>query len=156
MRGQGQRKIETVLHVASPHVKCVMSCVTVIFLLPMLSIRNIRSILNLIVIPQMLCILCNVKSVVYSMWVALTRRLGLDLTTTRRAIVSLLVALREYPRMIFSGILQGRIVIGFSRIILIIDQLNGNGRRLESFWQYKLEIFAPRVRKHEDSAEDTL
>ena len=104
----------------------------------------------------MLCILCNVKSVVYSMWVALTRRLGLDLTTTRRAIVSLLGALRVYPRMIVSGILQGRIVIGFSRIILIIDQPNDNGRRRESFWQYKLETFAPRVRKHEDSAEDTL
>ena len=28
--------------------------------------------------------------------------------------------------------------------VIIIDRLNGNGRIRESFWQYKLETFAPR------------
>ena len=27
--------------------------------------------------------------------------------------------------------------------VIIIDRLNGNGRQRESFWQYKLETFAP-------------
>ena len=44
----------------------------------------------------MLCILLKVKSVVYSMWVALVRRLGLGLINTKRAIVSLSGALRVF------------------------------------------------------------
>ena len=94
----------------------------------------------------MLCILWNVKYVVYSMWVALARRLGLGLITTRRAIVSLSGALRVYLRLIFFRHFAGKDHHGFLEDIkvIIIDRLNGNGRIRESFWQYKLETFAPR------------
>ena len=36
------------------------------------------------------------------------------------------------------------LMIIYIYIYTIIDRLNGNGRIRESFWQYKLETFAPR------------
>ena len=56
-----------------------------------------------------------------------------------------MVVLRGSLRQSFSGILPGGAHEGFLKdvSVIIIDRLNGNGRQRKSFWQYKLETFAP-------------
>ena len=61
---------------------------------------------------SMLCICWNVLFVVYNMLVAPARILGLGLTITRRAVVSLIRG-PQYPRWNSSGILLKKATTGF-------------------------------------------
>ena len=68
----------------------------------------------------MMCILWNVKYVVYSMWVALARRLGLGLIKNKACNGKFIRGSSGRPQADFSGILQGRIIMGFSKILKLL------------------------------------
>ena len=89
----------------------------------------------------MLCILWNVKSVVYSMWIALARH-RLRFNNYKACNRKFIRGSLGIPLADFFGILQGRIIMGFIKV-MIIDRINWNCRTHESFWKYKLETFAP-------------
>ena len=78
------------------------------------------------------------------MLVAPAHLLGLGLTITRRAVVSLIRG-PQYPRRNSSGILLKKATGGFLKDISvkIIDRLTGGNWMRESFWQYRLDCFAP-------------
>ena len=81
----------------------------------------------------------------YSMWVVCARLLGIGLTTIRRAVIRFMVLLRGYHRQSFFRYFTGGAHEEFLKNVnlIIIDRLNGGGRQPESFWQYRLETFAP-------------
>ena len=85
-----------VLVVKSPDVKCVNLCLKAIVSIPMQLERSIRLTFRLTVIRQVLCICLTVLYVMFSMWVALTRLLGLGLIIIRRVIDGLGQGLQVY------------------------------------------------------------
>ena len=100
---------------------------------------------QLILTRQMLCICWNVLFVVFNMLVAPARLLGLGLTITRCAVVSLIWG-ASVPQVEFFRHFTEEGHRGFLKDISvkIIDRLMGGNRMRVSFWQYRLDCFAPK------------
>ena len=77
--------------------------------------------------------------------VAPARLLSLGLTITRRAVVSLMRG-PQYPQVEFFRHFTEEGHHGFLKDISvkIIDRLTVGNRMRESFWQYRLDCFAPK------------
>ena len=73
--------------------------------------KEYKSNFRLTVIPRVLCICLSVLCVVFSMWVVLTRLLGLGLIIIRRVIVGLGQGL-QFPRWTFSDIFLRKDIMG--------------------------------------------
>ena len=78
------------------------------------------------------------------MLVAPARLLGLGLMITRHAVVSLIRG--PVPQVEFFRHFTEEGHLGFLKDISvkIIDRLTGGNRMRESFWQYRLDCFAPK------------